>query len=718
MSDTPYLDPPDDEEFDLDEEDDKEPGSRGKDLSKKRAIREQLLDVFSDVESGFGDQNDRANDQMDYWDIYNCKLTSKQFYSGNSQIFVPIVYNAVNARKTRFVNQIFPSNKRNIEVTSTDGTQPSAVTALLENYVSLSKLRTKVVPAMMLSGDIEGHYNIYVNWTDHCRYTARRIEKPVQSMEGVPVPDETISDIEEEKVEIGYPDVEVLSDSDVCVLPPTSDSTEEALAAGGSVTILRRWTKAKIKQMARDDLINKDAAKKLTAAMSVNLQTSETDRKRQMVWAAGIKFDGGRHALVYETWTELRIRRGETRLCVAYFAGGDNILGCHVNPLWCDRLPLLSVPVNKISGSFKGQSLVKFCATMQYAANDAINEGMDSAAYALLPIIMTDPEKNPRVGSMVLALSAIWQTSPNDTQFAEFPPLWKDAFQIVEAAKAEIAATLSVNPSAIVSQALATRLTQAQAAVEQSADVLVTADCVTVVEEGILSPLATLFAELDHQYRDKEITVRQYGEMGLDAIMESVPPIQMDARFTFRWLGVEAAKNAQAMQQQIAGINVLRGIPPDQYQGYRLNLVPVLTQMMENLFGPRLAPLIFEDIRKQESVDPKLENQMLLEGFDLPVHPLDNDPEHMKVHMQVVQADMTGVVKAHLLKHQQSMTIKSQAQMLAQQQQGGAPGGPPQINGQAGPPRIGAQPGQVRNGQQLPGAIHKDQMQDASRMPR
>lgn len=708
LSSDDQLDPPDD---------DIDPGSRGKDLSKKQPIREQLLDVFSDVEKGFGDQNDRANDQMDWWDIYNCKLTSKQFYSGNSQIFVPIVYNAVNARVTRFVNQIFPSNKRNIEVTSTDGTQPSAITALLESYVSLAKLRTKVLPAMMLSGDVEGHYNIYVNWTDHCRYTAKRVEKPVLSPEGAPVPDETASDIEEEKVEIGYPDVEVISDSDVCVLPPTADSTDEALAQGGSVTILRRWGKAKIKRMASDGLIDKAAAKALLKQMTVDLQSTEKDRQRQMVWAAGIKYDGGKHALVYETWTNLRIRKGENRLCVSYFAGGDNILGAHVNPLWCDRLPLLSVPVKKIAGSFKGQSGVKFCATMQYAANDAINEGMDSAAYALLPIIMTDPEKNPRIGSMVLALSAIWQTNPSDTQFAEFPPLWKDAFQIVEAAKAEIAATLSVNPSAIVSQALATRLTQAQAAVEQSADVLVTADCVTVVEEGILSPLATLFAELDHQYRDDDIAVRQYGELGIQAAMETVPPLQMDTRYTFRWLGVEAAKNAQAMQQQIAGINVLRGIPPEQYAGYRLNLVPVLTQMMENLFGPRLAPLIFEDVRQQMSTDPKVENQMLLEGFDLPVHPLDNDPEHMKVHMQVLQDDQAGIVKAHMLKHQQSQSIKAQAQMLAAQQQGQPPG-QPQMNGQASVPRIGAQPGQVRNGQQPPGAIHQDQMVDANRVPR
>jgi len=33
-------------------------------------------------------------------------------------------------------------------------------------------------------------------------------------------------------------------------------------------------------------------------------------------------------------------------------------------------------------------------------ADDAVNEGMDSATYSLLPIIMTDPAKNPKVNTM------------------------------------------------------------------------------------------------------------------------------------------------------------------------------------------------------------------------------------------------------------------------------------------------------------------------------
>src|SRR5262249_50255162 len=87
----------DDKEAD-DAGDEKEEAHRGKDISKRKSICDELLKIFKDIEKGFKDQWERANDQLDYWDVYNCKITSKQFYNGNARIFVPIVKNAIDAR--------------------------------------------------------------------------------------------------------------------------------------------------------------------------------------------------------------------------------------------------------------------------------------------------------------------------------------------------------------------------------------------------------------------------------------------------------------------------------------------------------------------------------------------------------------------------------------------------------------------------------------------
>jgi hypothetical protein len=359
---------------------------------------------------------------------------------------------------------------------------------------------------------------------------------------------------------------------------------------------------------------------------------------------------------------------------------------------------------------------------------------MDSAAYALLPIVMTDPARNPRIGSMVLSLAAIWETSPNDTQFAKMPALWKDGLEIVSACRTQIFQTLGVNPAMITQQMGKGKPSQAEVAREQQVDILTTADVVTNVEEACLTPMLDQWVELDHQYRDDEISVRQYGEMGLRARMERIPPIQMNKRYQFRWFGVESARNAQQIQQQIAMANILRGIPPQQYEGYRLNMVPLITRLVENAFGPRLAPLIFEDMAKQMPVPVGEENMLLINGFEVPTHAMDNDDEHIQAHvqlMQIAQANENipaGAVRkfqVHIFAHMQQKARKqaAAAQMQAQQMMGGPPQGAPGIPGGAGPgvagtPRIGAQPGMPRQ-QGPPGQMNPDAVRAQSGgMPR
>jgi hypothetical protein len=295
-----------------------------------------------------------------------------------------------------------------------------------------------------------------------------------------------------------------------------------------------------------------------------------------------------------------------------------------------------------------------------------------------------------------------------------------------------VAQTLSVSPAAITQGGMMTRgkPNQAMVAQEQQVDILTTADAVTVIEEGILTPMLDLFIELDHQYRDDEITVRSFGEMGLKASMEHIPPVQMDKRYQFRWFGVEQARSAQQIQQQIAGMNVIRGIPPQQLNGYQVNLVPVITQLVENTFGPRLAPLIFVKPEDQLPVPVEQENMLLAEGFDVPTHQMDDDQQHVQAHMMALQSmQATGEgrnakkFQTHIWRHMQQGQQKQQAAMQAQQAQQGAPGMPGGAiggaarPGVAGTPRPGATPG-VPRPQGPPGMIHPDQMRDPRMMPR
>lgn len=690
---------------------------RKRDLLKDDKIGQTCADLYDDVRHGFEDQNERANELSEYWDIYNCLIGNYQFYTGNSKIFVPIVHDAIQARKTRFCNQIFPRNGRYIDCISDDGSIPHGPLALAEHYVRLSQLR-QLMPALVKNGDLEGHYHIYCSWNESSRWVIQRKNSPVQVDlgEGATAedPEETFDDVHEIEVKADHPRVEILGDSDVLVLPQTATNLDQALEQGGSVTILRRWSKTTLKKMIASGEIDKDAGEQVLVEMSKDVKNPQKDKDKKMIEAAGIKKDGrGKYCLVYETWTKLPVD-DEKKICRVFFAGPDTTLSARRNPLWCDRLPIISCAVDKVQGAFKGRSLLKFgVKDIQYFANDAINEAADSSAFAMMPIIMTDPEKNPRIGSMVLDLAAIWMTSPKDTSFAQFPPLWKDGMEIVAQARQQIFQTLSVNPSNITQQ-LSPKggkgRNQAEVANEQQVDILTTADAVSVLEDGILSPLVTLFMEMDYQYRDKPMSVPRYGMLGRKPEIEEIPLLQMDRRYQFLWLGVESARNMGQMQQQIAFINVLKGIPPQAYQGYKLDIAPSIVSMAEAVFGPRLAPITFVDVKDQISVDPQKENVYMLQGVAAWVHPMDDHQKHLKAHGEALKADRSGIIQQHMAMHQSALQGQMQAQAEQMQPKGqpGSPGGAGK--GAAGTPRPGAQPRPQRPAQAPPGAMHKDQI--------
>jgi hypothetical protein len=699
----------------------------GKELSNQKAIQEQCEKTYQKVKQSFKDQQDRVNDQIDFWDIYNCKLNHNQSYESSiSRIYVPIVHSAVEARVTRFTNQIFPQNGRYVEMVTHDGTYPYAHMALLENYVRLAKLRTEIMPALVRNGDVEGQYTIYVGW----KKSSRKVR--VVDTESIRVEEEGDEDddyfevegagevvtIKEEELKYGRPHVDVISDADLAIYPATADSVEDALDMGGSVTILMRLTSGKIDEMVADGTFDKKKAEQLKEGFGNNSAESGVYGSRSIPeeqgYAAGVQVEGNtKVAHVYQTWTKLKVN-GEMRLCVIYYGGDDLVLSCKRNPYWCDKCPVISVPIRKLSGVCKGVSMVKPVAELQYMANDAANLAMSSGIYSLQPIVMTDPEKNPRIGTMLMNVGAIWQTNPNDTQLVEFPPIYQKGFEIIDWCKAEIFQSLSVNPAMITQGSAYRRPTQAEVANEQMVDVVSTADAVTTIEEGILTPMLERFYEYDKQFRKEGVTVRAYGEMGLRAKMEVIEPIQVNHRYSFRWFGVEQSRSAQRIQQQISAINVIRGIPPQLTPGRELDLVPFVESLAENAFGSRLAPMVFKDIRSQLMVDPILENEMFMQGYDMEVNSQDDDVAHLEAHMAELPNDQTGYLKVHIEAHRQQLMAKQQQAMMgaAQANPTSAPAGG------ANMPMAGSSPAGPSNMKQPAGAIHPDQMQDPSMMPR
>lgn len=679
---------------------------RSKDWVGDKKVEEQLDSLYDKVVQGFDDKTDQNQVLERCWDVYNCELNENQAYEGDSKIYLPIVRDAIEARVTRFVNQLFPQTGRYSDVVSVDGTTPYEIMALLDHYVVATRLRDVIIPSLMRAGDIGGQYSLYLGWSSRNRHTIQKKAVPVLGPQetgagAVPSAGE-VDDVEMKEYSEDMPDVMVLDPRDLCVLPATVDEITDASV----VAVALRLSESKVQEMIDDGTFNEEEGEMLLENFSMASRDQQPNPGKQNLSSAGVQVNakGSKTALIYQVWTKLKIG-GKRRMCVVYYAGKDLVLACRRNPNWNDRIPVLSRAALKVNGAFWGKSRVEAVEKSQYAANDAVNMAWDSAKRSLLPIVMSDPEKNPRSASMVLAMGAMWQCDPNSTQVMEFPQLWQSAVQLVELAEGQIMSSLSVNPSMIPQTNSGKKPSQAQIAQEQQVAMASTADVVTLLETGILNDLLEWFYDLDYQHRDEGIMVQQFGTSGQQAKMELIPPIQVGKHYEFRWYGTEGMKSAQQIQNQIAALNVIQNVPPEQLDGRRINAGPLLEQLALNAFGPNLAPKILIDQRHSLTMDPKLENEMMVEGFDVPVQPLDNDMEHIQAHQAayMLTKDPTGFIRKHIMEHVKAATMK---QATAQQGAAGAP------------PRPGAQPQAPMGGQNPPGLIHQDALSSPDRMPR
>ncbi len=669
---------------------------RTKQWMDDKKVSEKLEEMYAGIVAGYEDKNEQKGDIEEAWDCYNCNLNENQGYAGTSQIYIPIIHDAIEARVTRFSNMMFPMSGRYSEVTSVDAEVPYETMALLDHYVEKARLRDSVVPSLLRSGDIGGQYTVEMTWKDRKRYTVRKKQNPImEAMGGAALSMGTVPDIELENIVDSGPVVDPVDSRDLLVLPASVDRIEDA----DTVVLALRMSKSRIQDMIDSEEFDEEAGEELLEEMSVAKRESQPDPDKKALDAAGVKVDakGSKHALIYKIWTRLKLGK-KRRMCLVYMAGDKTILSCKRNPYWCDKIDIISVPALKVAGSFWGKSRVIPVAKSQYAANDMINMGQDSAQYSLCPITFSNPASNPRVGTMVLAMGAMWECDPAQVAFQKFPSLWQDAASIVEMHRTQIMQSLGTNPAMIPMLNSGKKPTQAQVAQEQQVALESTADVVTILEKAILNQILAFMYDLDYQYRDKGIAVRKFGPMGQQVEMQEIPPSQSGTHYNFQWYGTEQIKSTQAVQQMISTLGVLNQTPPEKMNGLVIDNGPVIEQIAATVFGPRIGPRVVRDQRHMLGIPPEQENAMLDAGFHVMVQKSDEDLKHMQVHMAEAQrtGDPTGTLRIHLAEHQANMASK-QPQTQGQPPQGGGP-------------KPGAQAQFPTGPQQPPGAVRQDAM--------
>lgn len=715
-----------------------------------------IKDYYQTVCLAYKNKEDQIKDTRRYWDMYNCILDFSQCqqYRGDSTAYIPTFADGIDALAQRGMGMLFPGDGRYTDCISFDGKKPRVKMALLDHYVERSRLST-TIKTLLRTGYVEGQFSVYVDW-DKAIYThTRRIELQDEAEMGddqerihTSLPDQEQrkevltdddTDVEDVNETLSIPGVSVISKDDLAVIPETADSIDDAIENGGSVTVRLRVTKGWVEEQMRAGTFNKKAAKKLIKELEAGSaykgdEDSANNPDKKQTEAAGVKIDGTyKFALIYQTWRKVVFPDGPEdedgnpipELSVTHYAGHANILSSKRCPFWVEKCPVLSTPDKKVKGSFFGISRADRIEQMQYAINDFFNVGEDSAFYALMPIMAVDPQKAPQYSTLILNMAAVWKVPPDAIKPIMFEFLAEKAMGLVAQLEARVNQSLGLTVANVPMQSKGKK-SQAEVANEQQVAMMNVTDEIRRIETEILNPMLERFAEYDQQFRDEKLTIEVLGELGYAAKLEDIEPYQFMDRFVFRWRGTTSFKTAQTMQQWMAGLNVLRGFPPQLLPGKKLDFAPIIEEFVTQTYGPRVGRLVLKDLEDMYSIPPDIENQMLRRSLPVTVRPTDDDQEHIQEHMKLHDdPNMDEASKTHLNIHVQMHQAQAQAKSMAAQGQEamnqgvvGAPGagGQPGMAGAgARGPRQGAMPGAPRM-QGPAGMIHQDRLQGA--MPR
>ena len=673
-------------------------------------VYEKCENIPAIVKKAYKNREEADEAIEEYWNIYNANPDDNQMYQGNSKCYVPAVRDCINARAKRALKQNFPVKYKHVTAVGSDGEVPYPQLALQEFYIRKTKLKS-LIRSLYVSGDVTGQWTLYVDWLRSIRNVEGMIKRnPVlQTIEGEDLDLEDLNEkeevVEDQEIVDEHPTVTDIAVEDIAIIPPTCMDHEKA----DVVCVKLRMSKDQVRQMVDDGIFIIDSESDLGDWIDTQKGKEKINRPKKQADAAGVKTEGtNKYALIYEATVRVEFEKGKKSLAYVYFTDGEEIIGIIKAPQWGQKRPTISVPVDRISGSSYGISKIEAVKWLQWNLNDFWNMGQDSAMYSLLPIVMTDPEKNPNYASMVFGLAAVWSASPESTKFAEFPQLWKDSMGLCASIKQQIQESLDCQG---IMQMASTSRKNAQAVgaqmQEQSVPIL---DHAERMEEEVLNELLDRFFEYDAQFREEDITVLTMGEIGVKAAMQTIPPQEWGNRYNFQWCGTDYVASVQRIQQQISMMNVLRGIPPQQLNGKKLDICPILEQITDTTFGSELSQRILIDERNQHTVPPDIEDQMLANGFDIEVHEADQDIEHLQSHLETAKktGDPMGNIRNHAQKHMMQLQKKRQMAAPPPQGQPGIPGGAGP--GVAGTPRMGAQSAPPQAAQNPPGAIHPDQM--------
>lgn len=436
------------------------------------------------------------------------------------------------------------------------------------------------------------------------------------------------------------------------------------------------------------------------------------------LWAAAARRKTA--VLLTEVWTSMPIA-GVMTPVMGVIANYRTVVRLIKNPFWFQTNPYAaSVYLNRPGGLFYGYSLPDRLRTQQGLMNDLTNHTMDSLTFSLNPIMIIDPALAGDVNSMKVQPGAKWLGSPEGIKDMQFPDVSGSGLRAIQEVRGQIA-QFSDNTPGIAPQLQGKSRSATQASLVQAAVTVRQRVQARGQEVTVLQPMCRKTHIMLQQFRDAPYQIRLQGPADGQWIVQNVDPSEdLVGDVEWSWRGsTEEEKNAVRSQQLIAFYNsalqTQSVLPPGE-----IDLAALFRRVAKEAFQLRDLEEIFKSERDKKTVDPEIENIAIMEGQDVPINGADNDEEHMKVVMRIVQDKKSDdEQKLNAIRHYERHELqdrakkeiaatKARVQALQAVQ---ATQGPPGQPGQQGPPQ-GAQDG--RSIPQPPGPGEGNQIQAMS----
>jgi hypothetical protein len=385
---------------------------------------------------------------------------------------------------------------------------------------------------------------------------------------------------------------------------------------------------------------------------------------------------------------------GEYKSLMAHMSESGEIAMITDNPFEHGEHPyIVDKHSENIVPMIYGMGVIEVVESLANELNDVGNQAMDARTFSLNPIFLIDPNGVRNHESLTVRPQAKWLCDPNSIKVITPPDISQSAFQSFNLIKGEIIEAAESSPN----MPLQMRGQSRTSARDQAMMVEMNSELSETMAHSAMAMVRIL--KLTHanicQYMPNDmiikITRKDAGSMLYRRV--SAKDILGDYDFMFK-ASDDTALDRVAINQMI---NLLKVAPAI---GVKLNYDNIFRRLLRDGFGFEDWGEFLQSDTLQPVMEQEIENELLQIGKIVPIHPQDNDEEHIQ-EIQSKFGDPSSIsnkkiqktVQDHLQRHmiglqlkQQIMLDQARMQMMQQQQaaQGGQQPGGPQMPGKTG----------------------------------